>query len=105
MGTYLKSIYKLGDKKRLSAVGRQPTLATPGHGPAPQAGGAAVGTGLGPASPGARRAVCTPSAAGLRFCWRWRLNLGHSGDLWSVFLGLKSWALMEDACRGLWGLT
>lgn len=51
MGTYLKSIYKLGDKKRLSAVGRQPTLATPGHGPAPQAGGAAVGTGLGPASP------------------------------------------------------
>lgn len=32
MGTYLKSIYKLGDKKRLSAVGRQPTLATPGHG-------------------------------------------------------------------------
>lgn len=52
MGTYLKSIYKLGDKKRLSAVGRQPTLATPGHGPAPQAGGAAVGTGLGPPTSG-----------------------------------------------------
>lgn len=58
MGTYLKSIYKLGDKKRLSAVGRQPTLATPGHGPAPQAGGAAVGTGLGPPTP-------SPGPAGL----------------------------------------